>query len=268
MPRMSRLDGKVALISGAAGGTGAVLSRVFVEEGARVVLGDVRSEEGAAVATELGPAAAFVELDVTRPESWSAATREAEDRFGGLDVLVNNAAVLLLASIEDTSPEEFERIVRVNQMGPFLGIRAVVEPMKRRGEGSIVNIASTDGIKGMNGVAAYASSKWGLRGLTKSTAMELGKHRIRVNAICPEAGNPNMSAPFFPGNPDLSEVPHQMMQAILKSPEGVEPASRIRDVAHVALFLASDESRSCTAADFVVDAGLTAGHIQPGVPGA
>lgn len=264
---MGRLEGKVALISGASGGTGSILARTFVEEGARVVLGDVRADAGRALASDLGTSATFVDLDVTRPDEWRRASDEAEARFGGLDVLVNNAAVLLLASIEDTSSEDFLRIVRVNQLGPFLGTQSVIEPMKRRGEGSIVNIASTDGIKGMNGVGAYASSKWGLRGLTKSTAMELGKHRIRVNAICPEAGNPNMSAPFFPGNPDLSDVPHQMMQAILKSPDDVEPASRIRDVAHMALFLASDESRSCTAADFIVDAGLTAGQIQPGVPG-
>ena len=264
---MGRLAGKVALITGAAGGTGSVLARVFVEEGASVVLGDVRADEGRTLASDLGERAAFVKLDVTREDDWSLATKQAERRFGGLDILVNNAAVLLLAAIEETRPDDFLRIVRVNQLGPFLGTRAAIEPMKRRGEGSIVNIASTDGIKGMNGVAAYASSKWGLRGLTKSTAMELGRHRIRVNSICPEAGNPNMSAPFLPGQPDLSEVPHQMMQAILKAPEHVAPASRIRDVANMALFLASDESRSCTAADFVVDAGLTAGQVQPGVPG-
>ena len=130
------------------------------------------------------------------------------------------------------------------------------------------DIASTDGIKGMNGVAAYASSKWAVRGLTKSAAIELGRYAIRVNAICPEAGNPNMSAPFFPGNPDLSDVPHQMMQKILKDPKPVVPGSRLRDIANMALFLASDESRSCTGADFVVDAGLTVGWYQDGVPSA
>ena len=265
---MNRLDGKTAILTGASGGTGGVLARRFVREGARVVLGDIRSNPGRELADELGPSATFVPLDVTAEASWQQAVDHAVERFGGVDVLVNNAAVLLLASLDETSREDFLRIVQVNQLGPFLGIRAVTEAMKERGEGSIVNIASTDGIKGMNGVSAYASSKWGLRGLTKSAAMELGRFRIRVNAICPEAGNPNMSAPFFPGNPDLSDVPHQMMQAILKSPADVKPVSRIEDVASMAVFLASDESRSCTAGDFVVDAGLTAGHIQPGVPGS
>jgi 3alpha(or 20beta)-hydroxysteroid dehydrogenase len=120
----------------------------------------------------------------------------------------------------------------------------------------------------MNGVSAYASTKWALRGITKSAAVELGRYGIRVNAVCPEAGNPNMSAEFIPGRPDLSEVPHQMMQEILKAPEGSLPTSRIDDVVAMALFLASDESMSCTGGDYVVDAGLTIGRYQAGVPSA
>lgn len=263
---MGRLEGKVAIVTGAAQGTGASIARLFVEEGARVVLADVQEEAGRERTRALGANARFVTLDVRRPDSWRAAVSQSLEAFGALDVLVNNAAILLIAPLSQTSREDFLRVVEVNQLGPFLGIQAVAETMKARGGGSIVNISSSDGIKGMNGVVAYASSKWALRGLTKSAAIELGRHGIRINAICPEAGNPNMSSPFLPGNPDLSAVPHRSMQAILKSPASRSPDCRVEDVARMALFLASDESLSCTAADFVVDAGLWAGTYQKGIP--
>lgn len=265
---MKRLEGKVAVVTGAAGGTGAVTARLFASEGAHVLLADVQDERGAQVAGEIGERALYQHLDVTSEADWEAGVARAVKRFGGVDILVNNAAILLLAAFDEIERADFLRVVEVNLLGPFLGTQAVFEAMKRRGAGSIVNISSTDGIKGMNGVSAYAASKWGLRGVTKATAAELGRHGIRVNTVCPEAGNPNMSAPFFPGNPDLSAVPHQMMQEILKAPDGRDPASRTLDVARMALFLASDESLSCTAADFVVDAGLTAVRRQPGVPSA
>lgn len=265
---MARLEGRTAIVTGAAQGTGEVIARVFVEEGARVVLGDVQAEKGRAVADALGDAARFVSLDVRDPAQWRAAVDDATGAFGGVDVLVNNAAILSMAPLNAITREEFLRVVEVNQLGPMLGMQAVLPAMKERGEGSIVNVVSTDGIKGMNGVAAYASSKWGLRGLTKSAAIELGRHAIRVNAVCPEAGNPNMSAPFMPGQPDLTDVPHEMMQKILKDPRPVVPGSRLMDVAKMVLFLASDESRSCTGGDYVVDAGLTTGWFQEGVPSA
>jgi 3alpha(or 20beta)-hydroxysteroid dehydrogenase len=265
---MSRLADKTAIITGAAQGTGEVIARLFAKEGARVVLGDIQDDRGKEIAAEIGGSAEYVHLDVRQESDWASAVAVAEQSFGGVDILVNNAAILLLQAFDKTTRDDFLRILEVNQLGPFLGMQAVLPSMKTRGGGSIVNISSTDGIKGMNGVAAYASSKWGVRGLTKSAAIELGRYAIRVNAICPEAGNPNMSAPFFPGNPDLTDVPHKMMQQILKAPEPAIPGSRLMDVAKMALFLASDESQSCTAADFVVDAGLSTGAFQKGVPTA
>jgi 3alpha(or 20beta)-hydroxysteroid dehydrogenase len=265
---VGRLEGKVAIITGASRGTGAAMSRLFAEEGARVKLADVRDDLGEEVAREIGDRGIYQHLDVTSQVQWSSAVTMAVDTLGGVDILVNNAAILLLSAFDKVLPDDFMDIIAVNLHGPFLGTQAVFQTMKQRGGGSIVNISSTDGLKGMNGVSAYAASKWGLRGVTKSTAVELGPYGIRVNAICPEAGNPNMSAPFVPGEPDLTAVPHQMMQKILKAPEGRDSASRTLDVARMALFLASDESLSCTAADFVVDAGLTSVQRQRGVPSA
>lgn len=265
---MSRLEGKVAIVTGAAQGTGRVIAQSFAEQGCKLVLADVRAEAGEQLSAELGANAIFRTTDVRSVEDWQALCEAGLQAFNRIDVLVNNAAVLLLAAFDATSREDFLRIVEVNQLGPFLGMQAVLEPMKAAGGGSVVNISSTDGIKGMNGVAAYASSKWGLRGLSKSAAIELGKYGIRVNSICPEAGNPNMSAEFIPDAPDLSDLPHQMMQEVLKAPAHTGPASRLQHVANMALFLASDESLSCTGADFVVDAGLTTGRYQQGVPSA
>jgi 3alpha(or 20beta)-hydroxysteroid dehydrogenase len=185
-----KLECKVAIITGAAQGTGAAVARRFVAEGARVLLGDVRVEQGRALARELGAAAAFVELDVGNEAHWSQAVANAEQSFGGIDILINNAAVLALAPLEQTSLADYERVVRVNQVGPFLGMRAVVPGMKRRGGGSIVNIGSTDGVfPGDQGLIAYGASKWALRGMTKIAAVELGRHRIRVNVVNPDAGN-------------------------------------------------------------------------------
>ena len=264
---MGRLQDKVAIVTGAARGTGATIARLFAEEGASVVLADVNDEAGEAVAAEIGARACYRHLDVSQEADWDSVVTETLEAHGRIDVLVNNAAVLKIASIADTSPDDLLRLVRVNQLGPFLGIRAVSGTMRDAGGGSIVNLASTDGVKGMNGVAAYASTKWALRGITKATAMELARHRIRVNAVCPEAGSAELSAPFLPEGVDPVRASEHNLKQRLAPPEHYRLPDFIADVARTVLFLASDECPTATGADFIVDGGLTAGYIQPGIPG-
>ena len=265
---MQRMDGKVAIVTGSARGTGAAIARLFVEEGARVLLSDVLDDRGERLASELGSAAAYRHLDVREEDDWANAIESARDRFGGrVDVLVNNAAILKIASIADTTPADMRSLFEVNQLGPFLGIRAVAPLMREQGGGAIVNVASSDGVKGMNGVAGYASTKWGLRGITRACAMELARHRIRVNAVCPEAGSPEMSAPFLPEGVDPALAAEQNADRLLRAPEGYGFDDRIRDVARAVLFLACDDCPTATAADLIVDGGLTAGYRQAGIPG-
>ncbi|MDJ0867056.1 MAG: SDR family oxidoreductase [Myxococcota bacterium] len=264
---MGRLEGKVALVTGAARGTGAATARRFAREGARVVLGDVLEEQGSAVAEEIGAAARFLPLDVASEDDWQRAVADTTAAHGGLDVLVNNAAVLHLATIEDTSADEFLRVVRVNQLGTFLGIQSVIEPMRAAGGGSIVNVSSVDGLRGQNGVSAYASTKWAVRGLTRVAALELGRHGIRVNAVCPEVGSQHMVQPYMPVGVDAARViPH--MQPYLATQKQRSIEALIDDVVNMVLFLASDESASCTGADYPVEGGNTAGRVVRGAPGA
>ena len=265
---MGRMQDKVAIVTGSARGTGAVIARLFADEGAKVVVSDVRDEQGQQVAKEIGDAAVYQHLDVSQPADWQAAVALAQERFGKLDVLVNNAARLKVAGIEELRVEDLQALFEVNQLGPFLGIQAVVPVLKAAGGGSIVNVASTDGVKGMNGVSAYASTKWALRGLTKSAAMELARHRIRVNSVCPEFGNHEMSAPFLPDGVDSRMAVEYNADQLLKAPKGYSLEDRVLDVARTVLFLASDDCPTATAADFVVDGGLTAGYIQKGLPGS
>lgn len=264
---MGRLDGKVALVTGAARGTGEATARLFAAEGALVWLTDVLDAAGEAVAKQIGAAAGYQRLDVASEADWRDAVAGCTERFGSLDVLVNNAAVLLMKSIEETTPEDFQRVVSINQTGSFLGMRAVVAPMRRAGGGSIVNVASIDGLRGQNGLIAYVASKWAVRGMTRVAALELGRYGIRVNAVCPEAGSPHMIAPYLPDNVDLEQVMAAQMP-VLATQAQRSIAQRIDDVARLNLFLASDESASCSGADFVVDGGNLAGRRRRGLPGS
>jgi len=264
---MGRLSGKVAMVTGAARGTGEATARLFAAEGARVVICDVLDDLGGKVAEDLGVAAHFLHLDVGSEVAWKAAVAETRERFGGVDVLVNNAAVLLMAAIEDTELADFERVIRVNQTGTFLGMKSVLGVMKEAGRGAIVNVASIDGVTAKNGLVAYSSSKWAVRGMTRVAALELGKFGIRVNAVCPEAGSTAMIAPYVPPGVDLEKAT-SYSQPHLKPQRYRSSAEKILDVAKLIVFLASDDSASCTGADFVVDGGNLAGSVVKGTPGS
>ncbi|MDP1819675.1 MAG: glucose 1-dehydrogenase [Acidimicrobiales bacterium] len=247
-----RLGGRIALISGGSRGQGAAEARLFTAEGAKVVIGDVLDDEGKAVAEELGEAAAYVHLDVRRKEDWTAAVSTATDSFGGLDVLINNAGVFRLSSIEDTTPDDYMSLIEVNQLGVFLGMQAVIAAMTTSGRASIVNISSIDGLVGMAGSVSYVASKFAVRGMTKVAALELGPRGIRVNSI-------------HPGGVDTPMIRDLQVGDITLDGTGVMgkvPLGRIgtpEDVARLALFLASDDSSYCTGSEFTIDGGLLAG---------
>jgi 3alpha(or 20beta)-hydroxysteroid dehydrogenase len=256
---MGRLSGKVAIITGGARGMGAATSRRFAAEGAKVAIADVLDEAGAALAAELGDMVRFYRLDVTSEQAWADVVSKVEADLGPADVLVNNAGILLFKTLLDTTLEDYEKVLKVNLVGEFLGIKAVAPGMVARGKGSIINISSVDGMKGANGLAAYASSKWGVRGLTKVAAMELGHQGVRVNSVHPGGVDTAMT------NYDDSERDEVNLR--FKN----IPAQRVagpEEVAAASLFLASDESSYMFGAEIVVDGGMVLGHYYMGMPGA
>ena len=244
-----RLEGKVALITGAARGQGAAAARRFVAEGARVMLTDVLDDQGKELAAELG--AEYCHLDVSSEEEWASVVGQTTDAFGDITVLVNNAGVLHFSALADTTLADYQRVIGINQVGAFLGMRAAVEPMTRAGGGSIVNVSSVEGLGGMPYLVAYTASKFAIRGMTKVAAMELGQHGIRVNSVHPGAINTPMVGEALGRPVDISPVGKKVALRRVGQPE---------DVANVVLFLASDESAYCTGAEFVVDGGATATH--------
>ncbi len=256
---MSKLQDKVAIITGGARGMGSATSRIFVAEGARVIIADVLDQEGENLAQELEGSAIFCHHDVTDEKSWQAIAAKAESEFGKIDVLVNNAGVLLFKTIAETEKQEFEHVLGVNLVGTFLGIKTVGPRMVERRKGSIINISSVDGMKGANGLAAYASSKWGMRGLTRVAAMELGHHGVRVNSVHPGGVNTIMSNPTFAPREKIDKgYTHIPLQRI-GEPE---------EVAQATLFLASDDSSYLCGAEIPVDGGMLVGHYYEALPGA
>jgi 3alpha(or 20beta)-hydroxysteroid dehydrogenase len=247
---MGRLEGKVAIITGAARGQGASHARRFVAEGARVVIGDVGEEDGTALAAELGPSARFVRLDVADEGSWRAALELTHAELGPPTVLVNNAAIVEFVGLLEQSREAFQRVLDVNLVGPWLGIKIVAPAIAAAGGGSIVNVGSTAAFEGYSGVGAYAASKWGLRGLTKSAAVELGPRGIRVNAVHPGA----IATTMLRGDHD---------DASRFAGQPISRAGRPEEVTNMVVYLASDEASYSTGGDFVVDGGVTAGGLPP-----
>jgi 3alpha(or 20beta)-hydroxysteroid dehydrogenase len=246
-----RLRGRVALITGAARGQGEAEARLFVAEGARVVLGDVRHELGEKVAASLGEAARYVPLDVADEEQWQRAVALAEAEFGKLDILVNNAGIVgEFCPVDRCTLESYQHTIAVNQIGPFLGMKTAIPALRRAGGGSIVNVCSVAGLHGIPGLVAYGASKWALRGMTKVVALEVGRDNIRVNALHPGA----VETPMMGAGTD---------RAALTQGQAIERVAQPEEIASAALFLASDESAFITGADLAADAGLTAGRALP-----
>jgi 3alpha(or 20beta)-hydroxysteroid dehydrogenase len=236
---MGRVAGKVALVSGGSRGIGAASARALVAEGARVVIGDIRDDEGKTVAGELGDAARYVHLDVTQADDWAAAVRTAVTEFGKLDVLFNNAGIVNGSTLQQFRMDKWQQILDVNLTGPFLGMKAVADAMIAAGGGSIINASSIEGLRGTPWAHGYVASKWGLRGLTKSVAVELAPHGVRVNSLHPGL----IRTPISEGIPD------DMIPIPLGRPGQPE------DVASFVVFLASDESSYATGSEFVIDGG-------------
>jgi 3alpha(or 20beta)-hydroxysteroid dehydrogenase len=255
---MSRLKNKVAIVTGGARGMGEATVRLFVEHGAKVVIGDLLDAQGEALAKELGPNTAFLHMDVSNPADWQKAVARAQ-QFGPLNVLVNNAAIVHMASIKDTTLEDYMRVVKVNQLGTFLGIQAVIEPMKAAKSGSIINISSIDGLQSKNALSAYSSTKWAVRGLTKSAAIELGQYGIRVNTVHPGGVFTDMG-----GKSEFNADPASMDP--FYSNHAIPRVGLPHEVAYVTLFLATDEASYSTGSEFIADGGWSAGLRQQMLP--
>jgi len=247
---MGRLTGKVAVVTGAARGIGAATARLFGKEGAKVIVADILPE-AEQVARDIGGGAMAIRLDVASEENWQRLEAETREHFGTANVLVNNAGIGFFTPLVDCSLADYQRVLNINLVGTFLGIKTLAPKMISAGGGSIINISSTEGLQGSAGMAAYASSKWGLRGLTKVAAMELSSQRVRVNSVHPGVTNTPM------GNPK-GLTPDAVRNACSALPIGrnAEPD----EIAHVILFLASDESSYMCGAEVAVDGGMTAGQ--------
>jgi len=259
-----RLRGKVAVVTGGSRGIGEAIARRFAAEEAAVVIADIEPDGGTRLAKELGDRTRFVALDVTDPGQWASLVSETVTAFGGLDVLVNNAGVGGLTPLEGFDYEAHRRIIDTNLNGVVLGMSSARAALAAKGNGSIVNISSVDGIGGVRGMASYVASKFAVRGMSRSAAQELGEAGIRVNSVHPGmiATPAMLRAMASDGALSKAAVDHLMSR---------QPISRLgtpEEVANVVLFLASDEASYCTGTEFIVDGGHTAGPWRAPLPSA
>jgi 3alpha(or 20beta)-hydroxysteroid dehydrogenase len=239
-----RVADRTVIVTGAARGIGAACARRLVAEGANVVIADLLADEGKQLAAELGDAALFAELDVTSEAAWQDVVHQAEQAFGPVTGLVNNAGIVHVAPIEQLAEADYRRVIDVNQVGVFLGMKAVIPSMKGVGTGSIVNISSIGGIIAFAGILGYVASKWAVRGMTKTAAQELGPHGVRVNSVHPGV----VASPMTADSDRSHGMVHQQPLAREADPD---------EIARLVLFLLSDESSYSTGAEFVADGGFT-----------
>lgn len=246
---MKRFDNRTVIVTGGARGMGASHARGFVAEGANVVIADIVEQEGRALADELGDQAIFSRLDVTSAKDWAATVAAAEKAFGPISVLVNNAGIIRFGTIEKTEPAAWSQMIDIDLTGTYLGIRAVAPSMRKAGGGAIVNISSTNGMTGTFALGAYVASKWGVRGLTKTAALELARDSIRVNSIHPGPVRTPMT------EPDAAAVAAAVRD--LAIPRIAEP----EEITRLVLFVASDEASFSTGSEFIADGGLLLGPV-------
>jgi len=248
---MKRFDNRTVIVTGGARGMGASHARGFVAEGANVVIADVLEQEGRTLADELGERAIFSRLDVTSDADWAATVAAAEDAFGPVSVLVNNAGIVRFGVIAETGPAVWREVLDINLTGSYLGIRAVAPSMRKAGGGAIVNTSAAAGMIGQFGLASYVSSKWGLRGLTKTAALELARDNIRVNSIHPGP----VRTPMV-GGPDAADAAAAHLRG-LAIPRMAEP----EEITRLVLFVASDEASFSTRSEFIADGGDLLGPV-------
>src|SRR2546427_6770396 len=248
---MKRFDNRTVIVTGGARGMGASHARGFVAEGANVVIADVLEQEGQTLADELGDQAIFSRLDVTNEKDWAATVAAAEDAFGPISVLVNNAGIVRFGPIAETEPTAWRQVIDINLTGTYLGIRAVAPSMRKAGGGAIVNTSAAAGMIGQFGLASYVSSKWGLRGLTKTAALELARDNIRVNSIHPGP----VRTPMV-GGPDAADAAAAHLRG-LAIPRMAEP----EEITRLVLFVASEEASFSTGSEFIADGGDLLGPV-------